>query len=139
MIATVAAGVAHDKVGNPNEASTSTDNTVDYDVTGPTVTISRALGQQNPTSASPINFTVVFSEPVTDFSPDDVVLSGAAGATAASVTTAGDDGKTYNVSVTGMSHAGPVTVSVPAGAAHDASGQSQRRLDRRRQHGGLFS
>ena len=33
VIATIAAGVAHDAAGNANLASTSTDNTVTYDVT----------------------------------------------------------------------------------------------------------
>ena len=65
VIATVAAGVAQDAAGNANTASTSTDNTVTYDVTPPTVTINQAAGQADPTNASPINFTVVFSEPVT--------------------------------------------------------------------------
>ena len=38
-----------------------------YDITSPTVTINQAAGQADPTSASPINFTVVFSEAVSDF------------------------------------------------------------------------
>src|SRR5581483_5147354 len=37
------------------------------DVTPPSVTINQAAGQADPTNASPINFTVVFSEPVSDF------------------------------------------------------------------------
>ena len=65
VIASIAAGVAQDAAGNPNIASTSTDNTVTYDVTPPTVTINQAAAQADPTNASPINFTVVFSEPVT--------------------------------------------------------------------------
>ena len=69
VIASIAAGVAQDAAGNANTASTSTDNTVTYDVTAPTVTINQAAGQADPTNASPINFTVVFSEPVTDFAP----------------------------------------------------------------------
>jgi hypothetical protein len=35
VIASIAAGVAHDTAGNPNTASTSTDNTVTYDATAP--------------------------------------------------------------------------------------------------------
>ncbi len=50
-----------------NSASTSSDNSVIYDVTSPTVTINRADSQADPTNLSPINFTVVFSEAVTDF------------------------------------------------------------------------
>lgn len=39
VIASIAAGVAHDIAGNPNSASTSTDNTVTYDTTPPEITI----------------------------------------------------------------------------------------------------
>src|SRR5262249_2386659 len=42
----------------------------------PTVTINQALGQADPTNTSPIHFTVVFSEAVTDFATGDVTLSG---------------------------------------------------------------
>ena len=35
VIASIAAGVAQDGAGNPNIASTSTDNTVTYDTTAP--------------------------------------------------------------------------------------------------------
>ena len=56
-----------DTAGNGNTASTSTDNTVTWDNVAPTVTINQAAGQADPTNATPINFTVVFSEPVTGF------------------------------------------------------------------------
>ena len=80
VIATIGAGVAHDAAGNGNTASTSTDNTVTYDAHRPTVTINQAAGQADPTNASPINFTVVFSEPVAGFATGDVTLAGTAGA-----------------------------------------------------------
>ena len=67
VIATIPAGGAADAAGNANTASTSTDNTVTRDATAPTVTINQAAGQNDPTNASPINFTVVFSESVTGF------------------------------------------------------------------------
>ena len=54
-----------------------------YDNVAPTVTINQAAGQADPTNTSPINFTVVFSETVTDFATGDVTLSGTAGATTA--------------------------------------------------------
>src|SRR4029077_11778066 len=56
------------------------------DKVAPSVTINQAAGQADPTSASPINFTVVFSESVTNFTTGDVTLSGTAGATTATVT-----------------------------------------------------
>ena len=119
IIASLAAGVAHDAAGNPNDASTSTDDTVTYiDTTLPTVTINQAAGQADPTSASSINFTVVFSEPVADFDASDVTLDGTAGATTATVT---GSGTTYNVAVSGMTGSGTVIASVGAGVAQDAA------------------
>ena len=91
------------------------------DKTVPSVTINQAAGQADPTSASPINFTVTFSETVTGFATGDVTLSGTAGATTATVT---GSGTTYNVAVSGMTGSGTVVVSVPAGAATDAAGNA---------------
>ena len=85
--------------------------------TGPTVTINQASGQADPTSDSPINFTVIFSAAVTDFATGDVTLAGTAGATAAVVT---GSGTTYNVAVSGMVRSGTVIASIEAGKAHDS-------------------
>ena len=98
VIATVPAGGATDAAGNTNTASTTTDNTVTYDATAPDVTINQAAGQADPTNASPISFTVVFSEPVTGFTDTDVTLTGTA--TTGTVTVLGS-GATYNVAVSG--------------------------------------
>jgi len=93
------------------------------DTTAPTVTINQASGQVDPTNASPINFTVVFSEPVTGFATGDVTLSGTAGATTATVTETGPmNGTTYNVAVSGMTTNGTVIASIAAGVADDAAG-----------------
>ena len=45
VIVSVGSGKAHDAAGDPNTASTSTDNIVIYDITAPTVTINRMAGQ----------------------------------------------------------------------------------------------
>jgi predicted extracellular nuclease len=93
------------------------------DTTDPTVTINQASGQSDPTSSSPINFTVVFSEPVTGFATGDVTLSGTAGATTGTVTEiAPNDGTTYNVAVSGMTGDGTVIASIGADKAEDAAG-----------------
>jgi N-acetyl-anhydromuramyl-L-alanine amidase AmpD len=89
------------------------------DTTPPIVTINQAAGQEDPTSSSPINFTVIFSEPVTGFDSSDVILGGTAGATTKIVT---GSGTTYNVAVSGMTQSGTVIVTIPAGAAQDAAG-----------------
>lgn len=94
--------------------------TFDFEPENPTVTINQAAGQADPTGASPINFTVVFSEPVTGFgnSPSDVILSGTAGATTAVVT---GSGTTYNVAVSGMIADGTVIAAIAAGAAQSSA------------------
>src|SRR5207245_580897 len=84
-----------------------------------TVTINQAAGQADPTNASTINFTVVFSAPVSDFTTGKVTLSGSAGATTATVS---GSGTTYSVAVSGMTRSGTVVATVAAGVAHDASG-----------------
>jgi hypothetical protein len=123
VIASISAGVAQDAASNGNNASTSTDNTVTFDfnegdVTVPTVTITQAAAQVDPTSGQPILFTAVFSEPVPDFATGDVTLSGTAGATNATVS---GSGTTYTVTASGMVSNGTVTVSIPQGVAHDAA------------------
>ncbi|HJU39603.1 MAG TPA: hypothetical protein VJ724_08520, partial [Tahibacter sp.] len=102
VIASVAAGVASDALGNTNAASTSVDNSVTFngiDVTPPSVTIEQAGGQVDPAGTSPIDFTVTFSEPVTGFTSAGVTLGGTAGATTAVVT---GGPSVYNVAVSGM-------------------------------------
>lgn len=98
--------------------------TIDYggDTTNPTVTINQAGSQTDPTSTSPINFTVVFSETVTGFETGDVTLSGTAGATTGTVTEISPmDGTTYNVAVSGMTGSGTVIATIEAGVAEDAA------------------
>ena len=79
-----------------------------------TVTINQAAGQADPTNGSPINFTVVFSENVTDFSAADVTLSSGTAVLTGSATT-------YNVAVSGMAQ-GVLSASLAAGVAHNATG-----------------
>jgi len=104
---------ADDLAGNTGSVSF----TWAVDVTQPTVTINRAAGQADPTGSSPINFTVTFSEPVSDFDDAaDVTLSGTAGAAAVAIS---GGPSTYNVAVSGMTGDGTVIASIPAGAATD--------------------
>ena len=73
------------------------------DAAPPTVgSVNQATGQADPTNASPINFTVVFSEPVIGFVNTDVVIFTGT-ATGTKVVTVTGAGPTYNVGVTGMS------------------------------------
>jgi hypothetical protein len=117
----IAAGRAADAAGNGNTASAGADDTVSYDTTAPAVTVNRASGQADPTSASPIHFAVVFGEPVSDFATGDVTLSGTAGATTAAVA---GSGTTYDVAAGGMTTGGTVVATVAAGVVHDAAGNA---------------
>jgi hypothetical protein len=124
VTATIGAGGATDTAGNGNTASTSTDNSVTFntttDTTPPTVSINQATGQADPTTASPINFTVVFSEPVSGFTNADVAITGTAGGSKTVAVTGGPS--TYTVAVSGMTTSGTVIATIAAGMAQDAAG-----------------
>ncbi len=93
----------------------------DLNEISPTVTINQAVGQADPTNASPIVFDVVFSVTVADFDATDVTISGIAGLPSISVIGAGT---TYTVSVTGMASGETVAATLAAGVAHDAAGNA---------------
>src|SRR5438046_1238841 len=120
VIASIPAGVAQDAATNLNTASTSTDNSVSFDATHPAVTTNQAAGPADPTTRSTINFTAVFSRPVSGFTGAGVTISGTAGGTKTVTVTGGPS--TYNVAVSGMSTGGTVIASIPAGVAQDAAG-----------------
>ncbi|MBW3598154.1 MAG: hypothetical protein KY475_12900, partial [Planctomycetes bacterium] len=88
----------------------------------PTVSINQAAGQVDPTSASPISFTVAFSEAVTGFTGSDVQFGGTAPGSLTAVVSG--SGTTYNVAVSGMTGGGTVTATVAAGAAVNADGNA---------------
>jgi len=92
------------------------------DTTPPTVTINQARAQADPTRTSPINFTVVFSEPVSGFATGDVTVTGTAPGTKTATVTG--SGTTYNVAVSGMTGSGTVIATIAAGRATDAAGNA---------------
>ena len=114
--------VHYNQAGNANYSAAvevTEDTSTGIDASAPTVTVNQAATQVNdPTNASPINFTVVFNETVTGFTNADVTIGGTAGATNAVITGAGP---TYNVAISGMTGDGTVIISIPANAAADAS------------------
>ena len=89
-------------------------------VTPLTVTINQKTGQADPATAGPINFTVVFSAAVTDFTTGDVTLSGTAPGTLSAIVTG--SGTTYNVAVSGMTGSGTIIASIAAGKAQNSLG-----------------
>jgi LPXTG-motif cell wall-anchored protein len=118
VIASIVAGAALSVALNaPTTASTSVDNQVTFvlgPVFVPSVTIDQAAGQADPTAASPVLFTAIFDGSVTGFTASDVVLGGTAGATTAAISGSGPN---YTIAVSGMTHSGTVTASIPADAA----------------------
>jgi FG-GAP-like repeat/Bacterial Ig-like domain len=123
--AIVVPSAAIDLASNPNDYSTSTDNTVTVDNISPTVTINQAVGQSDPTGTLPVNYTVVFSEAVTGFDNADVSLSGSSISTTGAVITVSGSGTTYNVAVSNLTaNNGFVRATVRSGAALDAVGNS---------------
>jgi hypothetical protein len=89
------------------------------DVTSPTVKINQQVGQDDPAHGAVLYFVVQFSEPVTDFTKDDVILSGTApGMKVQKIT---GSGRNYEVQVGGMTGSGTVIANILAGKAHDAA------------------
>ncbi len=123
VVANILPNAAKDTAGNASAASTSTDNSVTFDTTAPTVTINQAATQIDATRNLPVNFTVVFSEPVSGFNAADISLAGStANVSSASITVTGS-GTTYNVAVGNLfSNGDVVRASVVSQAAADAAG-----------------
>ncbi|MDQ4119999.1 MAG: Ig-like domain-containing protein [Acidobacteriota bacterium] len=120
--ASVRATAVGDLAGNSNHASSSTDNEVTLDTTSPTVTINQSINQTDPTRNLPVNFTVVFSEPVTGFTNSDVSLIGSTANIASANISVTGSGATYNVAISGISsNGGSIRASILAGAANDAA------------------
>ena len=80
IIATIPSNAIMNLTVRTNSASTSVDNQITFDNVAPTVTIDEAITQQDPTNANPVNFTVVFSEPInpTTFTASDITITGTA-------------------------------------------------------------
>lgn len=132
VVAEIPAGVAHDTSTNrnPNMPATwgdtpATDNRIEYR-SSPTVTIVRASNQADRTRTEPILFTVVFSQPVSDF--DDIVgdvdlsqSDPSVGSLTYTIASADLLGERYTVKVVGMTDSGKVRAGIPANVAQDST------------------
>ncbi len=101
---------ATDSTGNGNQASNT--KVIGYDTVKPAVTVSHSY--TSPTNASPLIYTIRFSEPVSDLTSGALNLTNA---TVVSLTKV--DSREYTLSVTPSD--GTVIVQVPAGAVQDAA------------------
>jgi hypothetical protein len=108
---------ATDSAANISPSSVGTIVTIDTVL--PTVTLNQAAGQPDPTTTSPINFTVAFSETVTGFTSPDVTYTGTAFATTSTIS---GGGASYTVAATGMTKTGTVIPAIAASVVTDTAG-----------------
>jgi len=115
----IPANKIHDSFNIGNDASTNTDNQITIDKHSPTVEIVRAASQNSPSNKAILYFDAIFSENVTNFSADDIQLSGSAGANVVNISGTGPD---YLVAVSGMNADGNVRITIPANVCNDLAG-----------------
>ena len=133
VIASIAAGVAHDAAGTPNNAATSKDNTVTFDGTPPTVIFdlqagsdSGASNSDNLTNAASPVFDAIFSESVAGFTSTDLSNMGSAAGCVFSVGAA--SGLTYPVTISSCSQ-GTLILRLAAAAVTDSAGNPNLQAD----------
>ncbi len=124
ITATIPAGNVDDLAGNNNNASAVASVTLN-DTTAPSVTINQASTQTDPTSSFPINFTVLFSEPINPsvFNTSDITQNGTATGVTWSLSNSGDN-KTFTLSATAASGFGTIIPSIAANSVTDWSGNN---------------
>ncbi len=123
LVVSIPPGSALDLAGNPSFASTSTDNSVTIDTVRPTVVINQAAGQPDPATSLPINFTVQFSEFVTNFDMSAIRYGGSSVDTSNATAVITGSGSTYNLAIGNIvPNGGILRVSLGEGAARDVSG-----------------
>jgi hypothetical protein len=124
-----AAASIQDQTGNalplpPVEPPAADDETYNVNHSQPTVTLNLASGQASSTGVTPVNFTVVFSEPIvlSTFTASDITQNGTARFITWSITNPLGDRKNFNLSATSIAQNGTVTPSVNAGQVTDDVG-----------------
>jgi gliding motility-associated-like protein len=119
VVARIPGGLVSDLFGLSNLASTSTDNSVTYDITRPTVEINLAPTQTTPTNEALISFSADFSEPVTGFEASDVQLSGNSGANTVYIR---GGPQYFTIDISGMDLPGNVVIRIPQQVVNDPAG-----------------
>ncbi|NCP04703.1 MAG: lamin tail domain-containing protein, partial [Deltaproteobacteria bacterium] len=125
LIPSIAANQVTDAAGNNNSASTNKDNVVYFnDNEPPSVTVSRAESQAESTSALPIDFSVVFSEPINTsvFTVSDITQKGTATGITWSISDSGDH-TNFTLSATASGY-GTLKPSIAANRVTDLVGNS---------------
>jgi hypothetical protein len=121
VIVSVAAGVATDAAGNDNTASDSCTFTIE--TVSPTVTITSSSGDSGDnTSSTTLSYTVTFSESTSNFTIEDITVTGTANGGSPEASNFAGSGTTYTFDVVKGSSDGTVIISIAAGVATDAAG-----------------
>jgi len=118
--------VVTDSAGNASQPLIISPFTIlEPDTTRPTLVVSQAPGQADPTSSNVARFLVTFSEPVNlaTFTIADISLSGTSGqVTVGPTLVAGSDNSQFSFSVTSMTLDDQVLATIAANRVADTSG-----------------
>lgn len=122
--AQILASQVTDLAGNNNILSAVV-SAILNDHTSPTVTVNQSSTQTDPTSSFPINFTVLFSEPINPsvFTTSDITQNGTATGVTWSLVNSGDN-TTFTLSVTAATGFGTLIPSITANRVTDWSGNN---------------
>jgi len=130
LIPSIIAGEVTDLAGNPNQASTTTtlgvtDTVTFNDNVPPSVTINQASGQADPANTLPINFTIIFSEPIVTsiFTTSDITQNGTATGITWSLMDSGDH-RTFTLSATATTGYGTLIPSIAPNRVTDLVGNN---------------
>ncbi len=118
------ADTVEDLAGNKNIASTSTDNSITYDNTPPSVTINQSSTQPDPTDINSIKYTVIFSEEIDEdtFTHEDILISGSTTAQVKSITKISET--EYEVEIENLTNGETITTTIPADVFTDLAGNN---------------
>ena len=124
IVPSVPINLVADLAGNLNTVSTSTDNTVVYDSTAPTLTINQAGSQVDPAASLPIEFDVVFSEAIAaaSFTVADITNSGTASVLLWNIVPV--DSLNYIIRAASLAGDGTVIPSIAIGRITDLAGNA---------------
>lgn len=121
--ASIPAAVVSDLAGNPNIVVPNADNSVFVDNIRPTLVLNQSSTQADPTTTLPLRYTAVFSEPVTGFTNNDVIVTSQGGNVTGNSVTVTGSGANYEIAVSNLNLNGfPVRVTTSGGSAQDALG-----------------
>nr|WP_295904427.1 Calx-beta domain-containing protein [uncultured Bdellovibrio sp.] len=124
LIPSIGANKVTDVAGNNNTASSSTDNSITYETTKPSLTINQKAGQTDPTNTLPIEFTIIFTEAInpSTFTTADISQGGTASGITWALGTS--DNITWTLTASAVTTAGTLIPSITAGKVSDPAGNT---------------